>query len=167
MTIYIRIRGNDQILQSGVLSCNDQILQIHCAIKGLILCYHKNGRNIVILSCLFYQTAHSLLYGQIFADHNTVCGHPATDLVFIEGCDHGNIFFCVIIQKFCKKRAFFFGSHFQNIHNSVCFHSRKDSSSFLYVHFIQIFRCLFLVDMLENIRKHICIKDTADLAPFS
>ena len=91
-----------------VLSCCDQVLQIQRSIKLPSVRHCKDRRNIIIICRLGNQLTHSLLYGQVFTDHNAVRCHSASDLILIKGADHFDIFPHLFIQKLDQKLAFFF-----------------------------------------------------------
>ena len=81
-----------------ILARDDQILQIDRTVEFLIAVYDKNGRDIVILSCLGYQRTHGFLHRKMILDHDIVGGHPASDFFLIERIDHLDIMSRFIIQ---------------------------------------------------------------------
>ena len=100
--------GDYQLIKRMILTCNDKILQIDRSIEFLIIIYHKNCRDSVILSCLGYQSAHRTFYGKMIVYYDAVCGHPASDFFIVKSIDHFYIMTYIVIQKFDQKSMLFF-----------------------------------------------------------
>ena len=121
-SIHIWIRSDHQILKCPILPGNDQILQVNGSVKLLLLCYHKQCRNIVILGRLLYQAAHCLFHSQILTDNDTVGGHLASNLIIIKRSDHFNIMTYFIIHQIQKKTFFRLIDLVQHFHKGICLH---------------------------------------------
>mgnify|MGYP000673241743 CR=1 FL=1 len=73
--------------------------------------------------------------GRIVFDGDVVGGHPAADLILIEGCDHFDIVADIVIQQIDQQTLFAFIEHAQHFCQRVCLHSGKNRRSLARFHF--------------------------------
>ena len=120
--------------EKGLLGHSDADVLAHAVMDAVLAAYDKNCRNIIVFGCLTDQAAHCFLHGNIFLDDNTVSGHPAADLILIEGCDHFDIVADIVIQQIDQQTLFAFIEHAQHFCQRVCLHSGKDRRSLTRFH---------------------------------
>ena len=135
---HIRIRFQHQIFQMRIFPCPDQILQIDGSGENTLFIYHIDGHDIVVLSGLLYQLAHSLPDSQVLRDTDVVRRHAAADLFFIIGQQHLHIFFCILVQHPDDLFFLFRIQIFQQIDGVIGIHLGDHSRSTLHRQFPDI-----------------------------
>ena len=121
-----------------IFSCTDQILQVDGSGENTLFIYHIDGHDIVVLSGLLYQLAHSLPDSQVLRDTDVVRRHAAADLFFIIGQQHLHIFFCILVQHPDNLFFLFRIQIFQQVDSVIGIHLGDHSRSTLHGQFPDI-----------------------------
>ena len=77
----VGIAAADDVRQSIVFPCNDEILQVDGAGVHTACIHHIQRGDVVVDSRLPHQLAHGLADGQRVADAHKVAAHPAADIL--------------------------------------------------------------------------------------
>ena len=77
----VGIAAADDVRQSIVFPCNDEILQVDGAGVHTARIHHIQRGDVVVDSRLPHQLAHGLADGQRVADAHKVAAHPAADIL--------------------------------------------------------------------------------------
>ena len=138
MVPHVREGVRDQVFQTHVIPCHDQILEIDGAVKGSVVVLHKQRRDIVILLRLCDQGTHRLLDGEALADLDEVCGHLAADLVLLIGTDQLDILLGLLVDQLDQLPPGRLVDLLEHIHGVVGIHVLDDIRGALELQFPKV-----------------------------
>ena len=79
----IRVGAGDNIVQSIVFSCGNQIFQINCTVKPIVLIDYIDCLNIIMIPGFFDQFPHCLTDRQIPGYFNIICCDQAANFFIV------------------------------------------------------------------------------------
>ena len=88
--------------------------------------------------------------------------HSAANLIFIKRCNQLDLVPVLLRKRFDHQGTLFLADTFEYFHSGIRIELGNDDSGSSDIHFIQIAACFHIIEILKNIRKHICTADSIE-----
>ena len=153
VSVNIRERGDDKIVEPHGLFCGDKVAQLHSAVELVVLVHNEDRCYIIVFLSLTDKLVHRLRNGQVFADDYAVGGHFAAYLVLVEGSQQSDVALYLGRKLVDDERALFLADLMQDIGGCVSLELFGDSGSFFDVELVEIQSRFLFLEMLESLGK--------------